>query len=129
MSDETAVCVALGVILLVVGFIAYNYPQRYGWQNPFTDEWTYTHSTYPHRDLGMLLMALGVVSIIAGVVIGSMKRPQVKRIEKNIDLLSFLKRPKNVDSLPLLKCPKCGIHYRGHDYCPVCRVKLKLYTE
>jgi len=71
--------IVLGVLLLIGGFIAYVYEQRHGWENPFTGELMYLYSTYPYRDLGMLLIVLGVVLIIVGAVLKTLKKPEEEK--------------------------------------------------
>jgi len=59
MRDEIDLCsviLVLGAVLLIGGFIAYFYPKTI---------WGIVIG-YPYRDLGALLIVLGVVMIIAG---------------------------------------------------------------
>lgn len=54
-SIEADLCIVLGVVLLLCGFVAYLY-----WE----ESWLL--ATYPYRDLAVPLLVLGVVLIIAG---------------------------------------------------------------
>jgi len=99
-------CVALGVLLLIVGFQAYEYEETSGfWEFPVT-------RTRPYTDIGLLTMGFGFVLIVVGAVLIAMKKPQAE---------------KKVVYVPLKKCPKCGRQFSGreYEYCPTCGTKLE----
>lgn len=104
MSDVAYGCIGFGVLLLIGGFFAYFY--EYTW-------WGLSIGIRPYADLGILLMGFGFVLIVVGVVLLGMKKPQPEGTERRVVLV------------PLKKCPKCGIKYRGYEYCPTCGMKLE----
>jgi len=67
MNKESEVCYILGALLVVGGFIAYVYELHllYGFV-----------ITHPYRDLGITLIVLGVVSIIVGAVLGTLRKSE-----------------------------------------------------
>jgi len=106
MSDVAYGCVGFGILLVIGGFIAYSYEVT-------TYLFTIPIPSYPYRDLGIPLISLGIVMIIVGAVLLSIKKPQAERMEERSALPS------------VKKCPKCGTEYpSAYIYCPKCKEKL-----
>lgn len=70
MSSESNACFILGALLSVGGIIAYFYEERYLYG---------LFVTQPYRDLGMIFIVLGVVLIIAGAALASIKKTQAEK--------------------------------------------------
>ena len=52
---------AFGVILLLIGLVAYFYSDYYSMQSVYS-------GTYPYRDIGLILILAGLLSVVAGVI-------------------------------------------------------------
>lgn len=68
--------------------------------------------TAPFEDI---MLIIGIVYVLVSLPsIYLQTRPRVQDFFKTSVVLR-----------PLMKCPQCGIKYRGHEYCLVCKVKLE----
>jgi len=106
MNDAVVLCLGLGFLLLIGGFIAYTYQYTV---------WGIPTGIRPYGDLGIALIVVGVISILAGAVLQVQSQKGGVTQERKLVLV------------PLKKCPKCGMTYSGKDYehCPKCGTKLE----
>jgi len=108
MSDIATGCVVFGILLTIGGFIAYSYVGTvYLYGVPVRG--------YPYRDFGIPVFIMGIITIIVGAFLFAMKVEAERTKQRAVPV-------------PLKKCPKCGIKYRGDEYCPACGVKLEQFV-
>jgi len=104
--------IGLGVLVLVIGIVAYAYPQQ---ASLFGQ--TYTVG-YPYRDLGTALIVLGFVALIGGAAMKSEAEEWRQRGHERA--VSAAARPHTVDS-GTKYCSRCGQMLRLTDvFCPRC---------
>jgi hypothetical protein len=104
--------IVLGVLVLIIGIVAYAYPQQASLLG-----YTYTVG-YPYRDLGTALIVLGFVALIGGAAMKSESEEWRQRGHERA--VAAAARPQTADSGNKY-CTGCGQNLRPTDaFCPRC---------
>lgn len=105
MRDDV---IAIGVLVLIVGVVAYAYPQT-----ETVLGYTYT-AGYPYRDLGTALIVLGIIALIVGAAMG----------KEGLAIPSPPRVPGTASPNSSRYCASCGQMLRPSDvFCSRCGQK------
>ena len=106
---------ALGILLIVVGVILYIYPEE-------TTAFGYTvYTEYPYREIGQLLLILGIVVAVIGGIVAALASSVSSSPEQQVHQ-HYYQQPPPPQQQPQQKyCQSCGRSIPSDGVlCPYC---------